>query len=168
MRIALTTHDRWSAGERVLVRCQAGFNRSGLVTPLVLMLHGMSADVAIASLARRLAPQDCLGVVTFDTQADVVLPCRPMTDHHTEDVQRSIERIRPGGSTDISTGYLLALREAKSALATTGHTSATVLLISDGHANAGAGSPFNRFLGSSTLYTLEKCWTSKRSNSKTW
>lgn len=96
---------------------------------------------AIQALSRRLAPQDCLGVVTFDDQAEVVLPCRPMADHHPDDVARSIQRIHPGGGTDISAGYLLALREAKASLARTGHTSATVLLISDGDANAGITEP---------------------------
>ena len=53
LRIALTTHERWSSGERVLIRCQAGVNRSGLVTALVLMLHGMAADEAIVLLRER-------------------------------------------------------------------------------------------------------------------
>lgn len=100
-----------------------------------------AAKGALTALARRLAPQDCLGIVTFDDQAEVVLPCRRMADHHAEDVQRSIARIHSGGSTDISAGYLLALREAKSALAATGQPSATVLLVSDGHANAGITEP---------------------------
>ena len=38
---------RWRAGDRVLVRCQAGLNRSGLVTALILMRHGMDAESAI-------------------------------------------------------------------------------------------------------------------------
>ena len=56
LRIALTAHDRWIAGERVLIRCQAGVNRSGLVTALVLMLQGMSAEEAIALLRERRSP----------------------------------------------------------------------------------------------------------------
>lgn len=39
--------NRWQAGDRVLVRCQAGLNRSGLVTALILMLAGYSAQEAI-------------------------------------------------------------------------------------------------------------------------
>ena len=100
-----------------------------------------AAKGALSALARRLAPQDCLGIVTFDDQAEVVLPCRPMADHHAEDVQRNIAGIDSGGSTDISAGYLLALREAKSSLSATGQASATVLLVSDGHANAGITEP---------------------------
>ena len=41
-------HRRWAAGKRVLVRCQLGANRSGLVTALVLMRSGMTAEDAIA------------------------------------------------------------------------------------------------------------------------
>jgi protein-tyrosine phosphatase len=40
-------HQQWKSGDRVLIRCQAGLNRSGLVTALVLMKEGYSADDAI-------------------------------------------------------------------------------------------------------------------------
>lgn len=40
-------HQDWRAGRRVLVRCQAGWNRSGLIMGLVLMREGMSAQEVI-------------------------------------------------------------------------------------------------------------------------
>lgn len=40
--------NRWMAGDRVLVRCQAGLNRSGLVTALILMSTGLDAESAIS------------------------------------------------------------------------------------------------------------------------
>lgn len=40
-------YDQWQSGARVLIRCQAGLNRSGLITALVLMRHGITADAAI-------------------------------------------------------------------------------------------------------------------------
>lgn len=40
-------HSDWKRGRRVLVRCQAGWNRSGLVTALILMREGMAAEDAI-------------------------------------------------------------------------------------------------------------------------
>lgn len=40
-------HSDWKRGKRVLIRCQAGWNRSGLVTALVLIRDGMSARDAI-------------------------------------------------------------------------------------------------------------------------
>ncbi len=43
---------RWKAGDRVLVRCQAGLNRSGLVTALILMKSGHSAESAIKAIRK--------------------------------------------------------------------------------------------------------------------
>lgn len=45
--------DHWSEGQKVLVRCQAGFNRSGLIMALVLMKLGFTAEVAIKRLRDR-------------------------------------------------------------------------------------------------------------------
>lgn len=52
-------HSEWKRGQRVLIRCQAGLNRSSLVTALVLMRDGMSAEEAI-SLIREKRNQYCL------------------------------------------------------------------------------------------------------------
>ena len=49
-RVVAWAHDRWQAGDRVLIRCQAGMNRSGLITALVLMKAGFTAEAAIALL----------------------------------------------------------------------------------------------------------------------
>lgn len=51
--IARAAHSAWRSGDSVLVRCQAGVNRSGLVTALVLMLEGYSALDAIATIRAR-------------------------------------------------------------------------------------------------------------------
>ena len=40
-------YDRWKQGDRVLVRCQAGLNRSGLVLALILIKDGLSPKAAI-------------------------------------------------------------------------------------------------------------------------
>ena len=45
--VAYWGFNRWLAGDRVLVRCQAGLNRSGLITCLILMLKGYSQEQAI-------------------------------------------------------------------------------------------------------------------------
>ena len=47
LRAAVWAWQRWQAGDRVLIRCQAGLNRSGLVTALILMLDGYDAGDAI-------------------------------------------------------------------------------------------------------------------------
>jgi len=40
-------HSDWKRGKKVLIRCQAGWNRSGLITALVLIRDGMDARKAI-------------------------------------------------------------------------------------------------------------------------
>jgi hypothetical protein len=47
MRAAKFAHESWKSGKKVLVRCQAGINRSGLTMGIVLMLEGYTADEAI-------------------------------------------------------------------------------------------------------------------------
>lgn len=46
-------HRDWKAGKRVLIRCQAGLNRSGLVMALVLIRDGYSAADAIELIRSR-------------------------------------------------------------------------------------------------------------------
>ena len=43
-------YDRWKQGDRVLVRCQAGLNRSGLVLALILIKDGLTPTQAIAQI----------------------------------------------------------------------------------------------------------------------
>jgi hypothetical protein len=53
VQAARWARERWQAGDRVLIRCQAGLNRSGLVTALVLMLDGYRAEEAIELIRQR-------------------------------------------------------------------------------------------------------------------
>ena len=93
---------------------------------------------SLHALLDRVKPQDIFGVVTFDDTATVTVPARPIRDHHVPTVHSLIEGIQSGGSTDLSGGYLLGLSEARRNLGATG---ATVLMLSDGHANAGITDP---------------------------
>ena len=52
-------HSRWKAGDRVLIRCQAGLNRSGLVTALLLIKEGHAPQDAI-DLIRTKRDRDAL------------------------------------------------------------------------------------------------------------
>jgi hypothetical protein len=50
LELAQWAHSKWASGKKVNIRCQAGLNRSGLVTALTLMISGLSADEAINTL----------------------------------------------------------------------------------------------------------------------
>jgi Ca-activated chloride channel family protein len=104
-------------------------------------MEGQPLDAAKGSLLKlvsRLAPQDAFGLVAFDDSALVIVPTRTMADHHMPSLRKAIRQLDTGGSTDISAGYLLGLRELTRVQAAGG---STLLLISDGHANAGEQDP---------------------------
>jgi Ca-activated chloride channel family protein len=104
-------------------------------------MQGEPLDAAKGSLLKlvsRLAPQDAFGLVAFDDSALVIVPTRTMADHHMPSLRKAIRELQTGGSTDISAGYLMGLRELTRVNAAGG---STLLLISDGHANAGEQDP---------------------------
>jgi Ca-activated chloride channel homolog len=95
------------------------------------------AKQALAALIQRLDPADNFGLVTFDNDAQVVVAAGPLADKAA--VVASITAVHPGGSTDLGAGYLRGLRELRRAVGTTtgGTAGGTLLVISDGHVNAG-------------------------------
>ena len=120
-------------------------NRPGQAVQIVLdrsgSMDGAPLDAAKGSLLKlieRLAPQDLFGLVAFDDNAYVVAPTRTMADHDMHVLRMVISQMETGGSTDISAGYLLGLRELNRVGASGG---STLLLISDGHANSGETQP---------------------------
>lgn len=50
-------HRRWKKGKRVLIRCQAGLNRSSLIAGLVLVRAGMTPHDAIMKIRRTRSEQ---------------------------------------------------------------------------------------------------------------
>ena len=56
IHLARLAHRAWNSGRSVLIRCQAGVNRSGLVSALVLMLEGYQPTEAIELLRQRRSP----------------------------------------------------------------------------------------------------------------
>ncbi len=122
-------------------------------------MEGQPLDAAKGSLLKlvsRLAPQDAFGLVAFDDSALVIVPTRTMADHHMPSLRKAIRDLQTGGSTDISAGYLMGLRELTRVQATGG---STLLLISDGHANAGEQDP-KFFQEVSTKSATQKVTTS--------
>ena len=122
-------------------------------------MEGGPLDAAKGSLLKlidRLAPQDSFGLVAFDDSAIVIAPTRTMADHHMPSLRKAIRELNTGGSTDISAGYLMGLREVSRVKAQGG---STILLISDGHANAGEKDP-KFFAEVSTKSAQDKVTTS--------
>ena len=93
-----------------------------------------AAQHAISALVTRLHPDDCFGMVVFDEHANVAVPNLPMREHNLVELLGAVRSVRPGGSTDISAGYTLGISESRRRLPDGG---GTILLLSDGHANAG-------------------------------
>ena len=53
LRVSKWAFDRWDSGEQVLIRCQAGLNRSGLVTALTMMHAGFEPTDAIRQIRQQ-------------------------------------------------------------------------------------------------------------------
>src|SRR3954452_21060349 len=53
LRAARWAWRRWQDGDRVLIRCQAGLNRSGLITALVLLLDGWDPAAAVTLIRQQ-------------------------------------------------------------------------------------------------------------------
>ncbi|WP_407343364.1 vWA domain-containing protein [Pengzhenrongella phosphoraccumulans] len=94
------------------------------------------AQRALRDLVDRLDPADSFGLITFDDEAAVVIPAGPVKDK--DRIKAAIDAVLPGGMTDLSAGYLRGLQEVRRVV---GIGTSRVLLISDGHANAGITDP---------------------------
>jgi Ca-activated chloride channel family protein len=94
------------------------------------------AKRALTDLVDRLDPHDRFCLVTFDNGVQVNIPAGPLSDK--AQARQRIAAVTPGGSTDLSAGYLRGVQEARRCVDGAG---GTLLLISDGHANAGVVDP---------------------------
>lgn len=94
------------------------------------------AKAALVGLIDRLDPSDNFGLVAFDDRVEVVVPAGRLDDKQA--VKQAISQVYARGNTDLSSGYLRGLQEVGRVA---GEAGATLLLISDGHANAGVTDP---------------------------
>ncbi|WP_047869508.1 VWA domain-containing protein [Nocardiopsis sp. RV163] len=127
--VDITAPEREEDTERPAATLQVVLDRSG-------SMGGGRLDGAVRallSLVERLAPSDNFGLVSFNDQARVEVPCGPLEDKAR--VRRLISGLHASGGTDLSSGLMRGVREARRAGADRG---ATLLLISDGHADQGA------------------------------
>lgn len=95
-----------------------------------------AAKRALVDLVGRLDPQDRFGLVAFDDRVDVVVPSGPVGDGNA--VRHAIAAVHPRGMTNLSSGLIRGIEEARR---TKGDGGATILLLSDGHANEGQTDP---------------------------
>ncbi len=97
----------------------------------------MVKDTIIDTLPR-LHPDDYIAVVTFDGDVQVPVELQKLADLNLQEVRETIAGLHPGGSTNIELGYRYGLAEAAKSPA---GVEATVMLLSDGHANNGVVEP---------------------------
>jgi len=95
-----------------------------------------AAKQALMLLIDRLDPSDSFGLVAFDDTVKVVVPAGPLTNKVA--VSQAISALQAGGLTNLSAGLLRGLQEARRVA---GDSGATLLLLSDGHANEGEIDP---------------------------
>jgi hypothetical protein len=55
-QLAQWLHSEWKMGKRAAAKCQAGWNRSGLIAALVLLHEGFSSEDAIALIREKRSP----------------------------------------------------------------------------------------------------------------
>jgi Ca-activated chloride channel family protein len=88
---------------------------------------------ALRYLVAQLGRRDRVGIVIYDTHAREVMP--PTSIRHRRDIYRAIDRLRPGGSTNLEHGLQLAYRMAERYF-DEGRVN-RIILCSDGVANVG-------------------------------
>lgn len=98
----------------------------------------LAAKKSLVALIDRLDDRDHFGLVAFDNEARLVVPADTVSQLGRAVTKHRIAALQPGGSTDLSSGYLRGLQEARRISAPGG---TTMVVLSDGHANAGITDP---------------------------
>jgi Ca-activated chloride channel homolog len=116
--------------------------RPHLSVHLVLDVSGSMAGASIenartaaAALVDKLAPGDDFSLVTFSSDAQVLVPDGPVGARRAA-IKKTIEGIHEGGGTNIGEGLTLGYKEASKA-SIPADAVKVVLLLSDGRANSG-------------------------------
>ena len=102
----------------VAISSRSGFDESVHFGAVVVLDRSGSMDgapihavrEAICNLLRLLGPNDRLGVVVFDDEAEIVLP---LASHNPDTASLRVRAIETGGSTNLSGGWLKGLEMAR-------------------------------------------------------
>ncbi len=139
--------DGSSAGLDLLISFDAETTkteRRPLNLSLVIDRSGSMAGVplknavrAAQALVEQLLPTDMLSVVVYDDQVQTILEPQLVTNKAA--VSAALDQIRPGGTTNLSGGWLKGCEHALSGGGT--DSVRRVLLLTDGQANAGVTDP---------------------------
>ena len=97
-----------------------------------------SVKAVLEETLPRLNPEDHIAIVSFDDVAVVNLPLATIKNLDLKNVRKIISDIHTGGSTNLEAGYRLGLKEAEKV---TDGVETTVIVLSDGQANAGETDP---------------------------
>ncbi|MEH2289698.1 vWA domain-containing protein [Nostoc sp.] len=92
---------------------------------------------AAESVVEQLEPDDILSVVVYDDEVDSVIPPQSVTNKAA--LKNSIRKVRAGGITNLSGGWLKGCEHVKTRLDP--QKINRVLLLTDGHANMGIQDP---------------------------
>jgi Ca-activated chloride channel family protein len=101
-----------------------------------------AAKAASISAVERLHPDDVVSVIAFDNQVDVVAPPAPRARQFQ--LVQQVSDLYTGGSTNLSGGWLRGRQHMEQALGMLGSlegSSRRIVLLTDGHANAGIIEP---------------------------
>jgi Ca-activated chloride channel family protein len=126
--LELTAPTPEQAEDRPASTLQVVIDRSGSMADGRLY----AALQALDALIGRLRPEDRLGLVTFDNQVTVPIAAGAVGDG--AQARQALATIYPGETTNLSGGLLRGIQEAQRAANGGG---ATLVLLSDGHANEG-------------------------------
>ena len=97
-----------------------------------------AAKRAVVELVTRLDDRDNFGLIAFDSVVELVVPAGKVATLGRSTIAQAVAGIHAGTATDLSSGYLRGLQEARRVC---GPAGATVVVLSDGHANAGVTDP---------------------------
>ena len=97
-----------------------------------------AAKAASISAVERLHPDDVVSVIAFDGQVDVIASPAPRSQHHQ--LVQQVNEIESRGDTNLSGGWLRGRQHMEQALGMLGSlegSSRRIVVLTDGHANAG-------------------------------